>query len=199
MTEESQDTLEGLPVEIESKVDQQTQPQFMKIPVQPMNQMFGSIHHQTINSPYLPPEYLEKYNQVLPGSVEQIFALVQKQQEINMEVQRHEIDMARRNMGRQENIDSGNIAAQSVATQLALGEQRIKARGQNWAISFGVLLIATSILFAYWKMIWLAAVPLGLIVAVMAILFLQKLTAAHQPKSNDEDIEKSKLEDNQES
>ena len=41
---------------------------------------------QSIKTPYLPPEFLEAYDRVLPGAAREIFDLIHEEQKFQMEI-----------------------------------------------------------------------------------------------------------------
>lgn len=51
-----------------------------------------TMSHMEVQTPFLPPQYLEEYEKTVPGSAKQMFDMIVTQQEFNMELKRHEID-----------------------------------------------------------------------------------------------------------
>lgn len=129
---------------------------------------------QSIKTPYLPPEFLESYEKVLPGAAREIFDLIHEEQKFQMELKRKEIDFTERNLVRGETIDAANIREQDALNAARSREIDIKARGQLFAFLITVILLLASFGFAYLGFQILAGSCIAIIVAMAVVMFLQK-------------------------
>lgn len=133
-----------------------------------------SIEHlearMEIQTPFLPPQYLEQYESIVPGAAKQMIEMVVAQQEFNMDLKRQEIEFNKQNLQRIIDVDAANIVEQERAS-------KIKTRGQIFSFILSLCLIGLSAWFAYLGHTILAGSAIALIIGVTTILFLQK-----QPK-----------------
>lgn len=129
---------------------------------------------QSIKTPYLPPEFLEAYDKVLPGASREIFDLIHEEQKFQMEIKRKEMEFTERNLVRGETIDAANIREQDSLNSARNREIDIKARGQLFAFTITVILLLAAFGFAYLGHIILAGSCIGIIVAMAVVMFLQK-------------------------
>lgn len=145
---------------------------------------------QSIKTPYLPPEFLEAYDKVLPGAAREIFDLIHEEQKFQMEIKRKEMEFTERNLVRGETIDAANIREQDALNNARNREIDIKARGQLFAFIITVILLLAAFGFAYLGYVILAGSCIGIIVAMAIVMFLQKPfghDSADGSKINDED------------
>ncbi|UYZ94448.1 DUF2335 domain-containing protein [Moraxella bovis] len=126
-----------------------------------------SVTAMEIQTPFLPPQYLAEYERIVEGSAKQMFDMVVAQQNFNMELKRQEIEFNQKNLQRAIDVDNANIAEQK-------RDSNIKVRGQIFSFILSLFLIALSAWFAYLGYIWLASIPIGIIIGVITALFLQK-------------------------
>lgn len=138
-----------------------------------------------LETPFLPPRFLEEYERVLPGSGKQMFDMVVKQQEFSIEIKRHEIEINNKNMENATNANNSNIIEQKEFAKSRAQELKIKARGQIFAFVLAVLLIILSGFFAYINQPWLASLPIGTIIGVITVMFLQKKHTLNKKDNND--------------
>ena len=145
---------------------------------------------QSIKTPYLPPEFLEAYDKVLPGAAREIFDLIHEEQKFQMEIKRKEMEFTERNLVRGETIDAANIREQDSLNSARNREIDIKSRGQWFAFGSMILLLIASFGFAWLDKPIQSNTCLGLIVAMAAVMFLQRIIGhdkADGSKINDED------------
>lgn len=133
-----------------------------------------TVTRSSIESPFLPPRFLQEYEKIVPGSAKQIFEMSVKQHDFNIELKREEIRLNSENLERVKLIDAANIAEQKSAMQAREKEIAIKSRGQIFTFSIGLVLIGVSVYFAIIQQYLLASVPLGIVIGAMAVLFLQR-------------------------
>lgn len=128
----------------------------------------------SMETPFLPPQFLDEYEKTVPGSAKQIFDMIVKQQEFNMNIKNQEMDLNRQNLERIKVIDNANIKEQEASALVREKEIQIKSRGQIFALIMGLVLLAVACYFAWLGHLKLAGLTIGIIVAVMTILFLQQ-------------------------
>jgi len=166
--------------------------------VTPINTESYSQHHmmqasfQAIKTPYLPPEFLESYEKVLPGASREIFDLIHEEQKFQMELKRKEIEFTERNLTRGEIIDAANIREQDSLNNARSREIDIKSRGQWFAFASMILLLAASFGFAWLDKPIQSNTCLGLIVAMATVMFLQRVIGhdkVQEEKSTDNEKE----------
>ncbi|WP_333669964.1 DUF2335 domain-containing protein [Acinetobacter guillouiae] len=130
---------------------------------------------QSIKTPYLPPEFLESYEKTLPGSAREIFDLIHEQQKFEMELKRKEVDFVERNLLRSETVDAANIREQDSLNAARSREIDIKSKGQWFAFVSMILLLLASFGFSWLDKPIQSNTCLGLIVAMAAVMFLQRI------------------------
>lgn len=137
-----------------------------------------TMSHMEVQTPFLPPQYLEEYEKTVPGSAKQMFDMIVTQQEFNIELKRHEIDFNQKNLQRVIDVDHANLAEQKRASQ-------IKSRGQVFSFILSLCLIGLAGWFAYLGHTFLAGTALTLITGVITVLFLQKQHKEQDPPNNE--------------
>ncbi len=173
--QESQSAVSEQPIPVQEQLPTSYEPQADQVNFTEQHQIVSA----SIKTPHLPPHFLRQYDEIVPGSAKEIFDMVIRQQEFDLEIRRHDMEMNHRNMTRVEQLDAANIQEQKDAAGIRAGELTIKNRGQWFALFLSVSLIVLSGFFAYLGHIWLASIPLGIIIGVMTVMFLQ--TRHHQP------------------
>lgn len=128
----------------------------------------------SLETPFLPPKFVEEYERIVPGAGHQMFDMVVKQQEFNIEIKRHEMQFNDKNLERVITLDSANIIEQQEASIIREKEVAIKSRGQIFSFILVCCLIILSGLFGYMDQPWLASLPVGIIIGVITVMFLQK-------------------------
>ena len=128
----------------------------------------------SIETPFLPPKFVEEYERIVPGAGQKMFDMVVKQQEFNMEIKRHDMQLNEKSLERVITVDAANINEQKEASIIRGKEVAIKSRGQIFAFILTCCLIALSGFFAYIDQPWLASLPIGIIIGVITVMFLQR-------------------------
>lgn len=141
----------------------------------------------SLETPFLPPKFVEEYERIVPGSGKEMFDMIVRQQDFNIELRRHHMALEERNMRRIEAIDEANIIEQNRASNVRERELTIKARGQIFALILACLLIGV---FAYLQQPWLASIPVTTIVGVITVMFLQRRFQEHHDNDNDDNQDK---------
>lgn len=144
----------------------------------------------SLETPFLPPKFVEEYERIVPGSGKEMFDMIVRQQDFNIELRRHHMALEERNMRRIEAIDEANIIEQNRASNVRERELTIKARGQIFALILACLLIGVSAYFAYLQQPWLASIPVTTIVGVITVMFLQRRFQEHHDNDNDDNQDK---------
>lgn len=128
----------------------------------------------SIETPFLPPQFVQEYDRIVPGAGQQMFDMFVKQQDFNIDLRKHEMKLNEMNMQRVVDVDNANIVEQKAAASIRDQEVSIKSRGQILAFILVCCLMALSGFFAYIDQPWLASLPIGIIVGVITVMFLQR-------------------------
>lgn len=132
------------------------------------------IEQKSIESPFIPPEYLEQYEKIYPGMGERLMEVIIEHQKFQMEVKRSEIELTNRSFAESVKVNDANIREQDSLNLARSREIDIKARGQVFALIITVLLIASAFGFALLELPILAGSCIAIIVAMAVVMFLQK-------------------------
>ncbi len=133
-----------------------------------------SITKASLETPYLPPKFIEEYERIVPGSGQKMFDMVLKQQEINIDILEREMKINEENFQRIKALDQANIDEQQAIAEIRKQDVKIAMRGQIFAFILALLLMALSAFFAYLEHTKLALAPLTIIIGVMVVIFLRK-------------------------
>lgn len=128
----------------------------------------------SIETPFLPPKFVEQYEKIVPGAGQQMFDMVVKQQEFNMEIKRHEMSLNEKSLQRVIAVDNANIIEQQEASIIRAREVAIKSRGQIFSFILVCFLIVLSGFFGYIDQPTLAGLPVAIIIGVITVMFLQR-------------------------
>lgn len=162
-----------------------------KIPTQ-KRQLF-QIEHQRIESPFLPPEYLEKYEKISPGMGTQLIQVIIEQQKFQMEMKRTEVELTSKSFAESVKVNDANIREQDSLNLARSREIDIKGRGQIFALVITILLLISAFGFALLELPILAGSCIAIIVAMAVVMFLQK---THHDKASDQNGSKDESEEN---
>lgn len=138
----------------------------------------------SIETPFLPPQFVQEYDRIVPGAGQQMFDMFVKQQDFNIELRKHEMQLNTMNMQRIVDVDNANIMEQKAVSSVRDREVSIKSRGQIFAFVLVCGLMTLSGFFAFIDQPWLASLPIGMIIGVITVMFLQK-------KHNEKKVEPS--------
>lgn len=168
---------------LEVTIEPEQTTQAFVIPATPPQSI--TLTQSSIQTPYLPPEFLERYESLLPGTAQKIFEMAQTQQQFAMEIKRHDMKIDSENFARVVRIDDANLLEMNEAAIARTAELKIKARGQLFALVVFLVSMLTAIVFGCLKMQAAAICSLGITLGAMAILFLQKHPESEQKKEQD--------------
>ena len=153
---------------------------------------FLQIERHTIQSPFIPPEHLQDYERILPGMGKELMQVIIKHQNFQMEIKKAELDLNEKSFNESVKINDANIREQDALNIARSREIDIKARGQVFALVITIMLLLSAFGFALLDLPILAGSCIAIIVAMSAVIFLQK---THHNKA---DGEASKTQDQEE-
>lgn len=149
------------------------------------------IESHTIQSPFLPPEHLEKYEKIIPGMGKELMQVIIKHQNFQMEMKRAEFELNEKSFYESVKVNDANIREQDSLNSARSREIDIKERGQYFAVFITFLLLVAALIFAHWGHTILAGSCIGIIVTMSVVMFLQK---THHDKAEDQNNSKEKAE-----
>lgn len=123
----------------------------------------------SVQSPFLPPEFISGYNQASPGLGDKLVEATLRQQE-------HKMQMNERQMTRLENADSFEREEFTHMRLERTKEYSLKSVGQILSFVLSLCLICLAGYAIFNDHPWIAGISLGCIASVIAKLFLQKDT-----------------------
>ncbi|MCZ1176800.1 hypothetical protein [Acinetobacter pittii] len=135
------------------------------------------VSQSRVESPYLPPEYLEGYERIEPGMGKKLMEVIIEHQQFQMEIKRNEMELNRQSFAESIKVNAANIREQDELNKARNREIDIKSRGQIFAFIISVLILSAAILFAVLGHTILAGTCVGIMVAMASVLFLQKAPA----------------------
>lgn len=144
---------------------------------------FLQIESHTIQSPFLPPEYLEKYEKIIPGMGKELMQVIINHQNLQMEMKRAEFELNKKSFEESIKVNDANIREQDSLNVARSREIDIKSRGQIFALVVTVLLLGAAFGFAILGFSLLAASCIAIIVAMAGVMFLQR---THHDKAEDQ-------------
>lgn len=150
-----------------------------KIPKPEIGRALLRIEQKRVESPFIPPDYLEAYERILPGVGEKLMDAIIQNQLFQMEVKRSEIDLTDKKITEAVKVNDANIREQDALNLARSREIDIKSRGQIFAFIISILILCAAILFAILGHIIIAGACVGIMVAMASVLFLQK-TPTHE-------------------
>ncbi|MCL6243825.1 DUF2335 domain-containing protein [Acinetobacter sp. ANC 7200] len=148
------------------------------------SKQFLQIESHTIQSPFLPPEHLEKYEKIIPGMGKELMQVIIKHQNFQMEMKRAEFELNEKGFHESVKVNDANIREQDSLNLARSREIDIKERGQYFALIITVVLLVSALILAKWGHTVLAGSCIGIIVTMSIVMFLQK---THHEKAGDED------------
>lgn len=138
------------------------------------SKQFFQIESHTIQSPFLPPEHLERYEKIIPGMGKELMEVIIKHQNFQMEMKRAEFELNKKSFEESVKVNDANIREQDSLNVARSREIDIKARGQIFALFITILLVVSAFGFAWLNHPVLAGSCIAIIVAMAAVMFLQK-------------------------
>ena len=150
------------------------------------------IESHTIQSPFLPPDHLEKYEKILPGMGKELMQVIIKHQNFQMEMKRAEFELNEKSFHESVKVNDANIREQDSLNAARSREIDIKERGQYFALIITVVLLLSALVLARWGHTVLAGSCIGIIVTMSIVMFLQK---THHEKVGDENSKKDSSEE----
>ncbi|PVZ89976.1 hypothetical protein C9426_00930 [Serratia sp. S1B] len=153
------------------------------------------FEQRRIESPFLPPEYLQEYERIEKGLGTQLIGVIIEHQKFQMEVKRAEIELLNKNFEESARINAANIREQDSLITARNRELDIKSRGQIFAFLITIILLATAIYFAKNGYLWQSSGCIAIIVAMAVVMFLQR---THNEKAKELESEPNSDENKQE-
>lgn len=158
------------------------------------SKQFFQIESHTIQSPFLPPEHLERYEKIIPGMGKELMEVIIKHQNFQMEMKRAEFELNKKSFEESVKVNDANIREQDSLNIARSREIDIKARGQIFALFITILLVASAFGFAWLNHPVLAGSCIAIIVAMAAVMFLQK---TNHDKVEDQSETQTRLPENE--
>lgn len=100
----------------------------------------------SMETPFLPPQFLNEYEKIVPGSAKEIFDMIVKQQEFNMNIKNQEMDLNRQNLERIKVIDNANIKEQEASALVREKGNTDKISWSNFCFNNGISITCSSLL-----------------------------------------------------
>lgn len=145
------------------------------------------VSQSRVETPFLPPEYLERYEQIQPGLGKELIGVIIEHQKFQMEVKRTEMALNEKSFAESIKVNEANIKEQEATRAARNREIDIKARGQIFAFIISILILSAVVFFALLGHLVLAGACVAIMVGMASVLFLQKIP--NQQKSSKEDSE----------
>ncbi|WP_168396637.1 DUF2335 domain-containing protein [Acinetobacter indicus] len=158
------------------------------------SQKFLQIESHTIQSPFLPPDHLEKYEKIIPGMGKELMQVIIEHQKFQMEMKRAEFELNTKSFEESVKVNDANIREQDALNTARTKEIEIKARGQVFALIITVLLLGSAFGFALLDFPILAGSCIAIIVAMSIVMFLQK---THHDKAGEQSEDQAKSIENE--
>lgn len=145
------------------------------------------VSQSRVETPFLPPEYLEKYEKIQPGLGKELIGVIIDHQKFQMEIKRNEMALNERSFAESVKVNEANMREQEATRSARNREIDIKARGQIFAFIISILILSAVVLFALLGHLILAGTCVAIMVGMASVLFLQKVP--NQRKSSNDALE----------
>ena len=151
------------------------------------SKQFLQIERHTVQSPFLPPDHLEKYEKIIPGMGKELMQVIIENQKFQMEMKRNEFGLNEKSFYESVKVNDANIREQDALNKARSREIDIKSRGQIFALVITIMLLASAFGFAILDLPYLSASCITIIVAMAVVMFLQK--TQHEKADDSENVQ----------